>query len=86
MPKDCAFGAQRCVPLSAYVRSAVVKGCARRVGRRGWGLASGAIIASTLVCVCGAVSRCFAWLVLSLLAACGSHVLPVGAVALLGFR
>ena len=50
------------------------------------GLGQWCIIASTQVCVCGAVSWCFVWLVLSLVAACGSHVLPVGAVVLFGFR
>ena len=36
--------------------------------------------------VCGIESRCLVWLVLSLLAARGSHVFPVGAVVLHGFR
>ena len=40
----------------------------------------------TLVRMCGIESRCLVWLVLSLLAARGSHVLPVGAVVLHGFR
>ena len=50
------------------------------------GLGQWGIIASPLVRVCGIESRCLAWLVVSLLVACGSHVLPVGAVVLLGFR
>ena len=50
------------------------------------GLGQWGIIASTLVRVCGIESRCLAWLVVSLLAARGSHVLPVGAVVLHGFR
>ena len=52
------------------------------------GLGQWGIIASTRVRVCGIESRCLAWLVVSLLAARGSqsHVLPVGAVVLLGFR
>ena len=46
----------------------------------------GGAVVSTLVRVCGIESRCLVWLVLSLLAARGSHVLPVDAVVLLGFR
>ena len=38
------------------------------------------------VCVCGAVSRCFVWLVLSFVAARVSHVIPVAPVVLRGFR
>ena len=51
------------------------------VGPGQWG-----IIASTLVLVCGIESRCLVWLVVSLLAAHVSHVLPFDAVVLLGFR
>ena len=50
------------------------------------GLGQWGIFASTLVRVCGIVSRCLAWLVVSLLAARGSYVLSVDAVVLLGFR
>ena len=46
----------------------------------------GGAVVPTLVRMCGIESRCLVWLVLSLLAARGSHVLPVGAVVLHGFR
>ena len=46
----------------------------------------GGAVVSTLVRVYGIESRCLVWLVLSLLAARGSHVLPVDAVVLYGFR
>ena len=46
----------------------------------------GGAVVSALVRVCGIESRRLVWLVLSLLAARGSHVLPVGAVVLLGCR
>ena len=52
-----------------------------RVLRGQWGAA-----VSTQVCVCGAVSRCFVWLVLSFVAARVSHVIPVAPVVLHGFR
>ena len=52
----------------------------------GLGLGQWGIIASTLAIVCGIVSWCLVWLVVSLLAAHVSHVLPFDAVVLLGFR
>ena len=45
----------------------------------------GGAVVSTLVRVYGIESRCLVWLVLSLLASRGSHVLPVDAVVLYGF-
>ena len=54
-----------------------------------WRILSGLIrsLSSPLRCVCVALlSRCRVWLVLWLLAACASHVIPVDAVVLLGFR
>ena len=50
------------------------------------GLGQWGIFASTLVRVCGIVSRCLAWLVVSLLSAHVSHLLPFDAVVLLGLR
>ena len=59
--------------------------CLKRGGGEVLRYQGGAVV-SALVSVCGIESRRLVWLVLSLLAARGSHVLPVGAVVLLGCR